>query len=175
MISFRAFCSPQLKPSWIICFKTWHYEMKFPNKYFGFFSHTNIWNSRSNRSLSRHDRFKQLMRSEAEIYADRGEVIYMHYCKIEMYADRAGGICTMQGWYNRGEGIYTMHYAGLGVGIKSLAAVNHWRWRNRATEGLRRLFGSTPLTHLLHWLSDRLHNNIMEVNKGEGQQQNEQH
>ena len=72
------------------------------------------------------------------------------------------------------ERIY-MHYAGLGVGIKSLAAVNHRRWRNRATEGLRRLFGSTPLTHLLHWLSDRLHNNIMEVNKGEGQQQNEQH
>ena len=31
------------------------------------------------------------MRSEAEIYADRGEVMYMHYCKIAMYADRAGG------------------------------------------------------------------------------------
>ena len=33
-----------------------------------------------------------------EIYADRGEVMYMHNCKFEMYADRGGGICTMQGW-----------------------------------------------------------------------------
>ena len=33
-----------------------------------------------------------------EMYADRGEVMYMHNCKFEMYADRGGGICTMQGW-----------------------------------------------------------------------------
>ena len=29
---------------------------------------------------------------------EEGSRGYMHYCKIEMYADRAGGICTMQGW-----------------------------------------------------------------------------
>ena len=39
---------------------------------------------------------------------EEGSRGYMHYCKIEMYADRAGGICTMQGWYVRAGGICTM-------------------------------------------------------------------
>ena len=77
--------------------------------------------------------------------------MYMHYCKIEMYADRAGGICTMQGW-----GWYKI------LGRSESQAVK--KPSNRGVATLVR----EHTAHPLHWLSDRLHNNIMEVNKGEG-------
>ena len=43
---------------------------------------------------------------------EEGSRGYMHYCKIEMYADRAGGICTRQGWYSRGKDIYALCRVG---------------------------------------------------------------
>ena len=49
----------------------------------------------------------------------------MHYCKIELMQIEQGvyALCRVGIVEER---VY-MHYAGLGVGIKSLAAVNHRR------------------------------------------------